>query len=58
MGDANQDGLVNFADIPAFIDLLITGVFLDEADINRDGEVAFSDIPEFIALLIAEAVAQ
>ena len=51
LGDSNQDGIVNFADIPAFIALLQAGTFLAEADINGDGEVTFSDIPGFIALL-------
>ena len=51
LGDSNQDGIVNFSDIPAFISILQAGEFLDEADINGDGEVTFSDIPGFIALL-------
>ena len=56
LGDTNQDGIVSFSDIPAFIDLLIGGDFLDEADTNRDGVVNFSDIPPFIELLISLAV--
>ena len=55
VGDVNQDGVVSFADIPAFIALLISRDFLEEADINGDGEVSFADIPEFIEILIENA---
>ena len=54
LGDADLNGIVNFADIPAFIAVLQSGNFLDQADINRDGVVDFSDIPGFIAILIAQ----
>ena len=54
LGDVNQDGLVDFSDIPSFISILQAGGFLDEADINGDGVVDFSDIPAFIDLLIAQ----
>jgi hypothetical protein len=53
LGDANQDKAVNFSDIPPFIELLLSGGFLEEADINRDGEVNFMDIEPFIEILIA-----
>ena len=53
LGDCDQDGDVDFADIPAFIQILQSGSFLDEADCNRDGVVDFSDIPAFIAILAA-----
>ena len=53
LGDANQDGIVNFSDIPAFIAILQSGIFLLEADVNQDGTVDFSDIPPFIAILAA-----
>ena len=53
LGDCNQDGVVNFSDIPAFIDVLISGVFLEEADCNLDGLIDFSDIPPFINILSA-----
>ncbi len=53
LGDANQDGVVDFSDIPSFISLLQNGIFLDEADINGDGVVDFADIPFFIDLLSA-----
>ena len=38
LGDANQDGAVNFLDISPFISLLSNGTFLDQADVNRDGK--------------------
>ena len=53
LGDVNQDGGVDFADIPAFIEILIGGAFLAEADINQDSAVDFADIPGFIEILIA-----
>ena len=51
LGDANLDGVVTFADIPAFIVILQGGSFLDQADTNRDGAVTFADIPTFITIL-------
>jgi aryl-phospho-beta-D-glucosidase BglC (GH1 family) len=51
LGDCNQDQVVDFADIPAFIAILSTGGFLDEADCDRDGAVNFLDIPVFIDIL-------
>lgn len=54
LGDTNQDGVVDFADIPSFISILQDGGFLDEADINGDGVVDFADISFFIELLIAQ----
>jgi len=54
LGDSNQDGVVDFSDIPAFISILQSGDFLDEADINGDGVVDFADISFFIDLLIAQ----
>ena len=54
LGDVNQDGAIDFSDIPSFISILQSGTFLDEADINGDGVVDFSDISFFIDLLIAQ----
>ena len=53
LGDANQDGVVTFADITPFIAILQAGTFLEQADCNQDGVVDFSDIPAFIAILQA-----
>jgi len=54
LGDTNQDGVVDFSDIPSFISILQSGTFLDEADVNGDGVVDFSDISFFVALLQAQ----
>ena len=51
LGDADQDGVVDFSDIPAFIAVLQAGTFLAEADCNQNGQVDFADIPVFIAIL-------
>ena len=53
LGDTNLNGVVDFSDIPSFIDVLISGTFLEEADTNLDGEVTFADIPPFIDILVA-----
>jgi aryl-phospho-beta-D-glucosidase BglC (GH1 family) len=53
LGDCNLDGVVDFSDIPSFIDVLISGEYLEEADCNLDEVVDFSDIPSFIDILIA-----
>ena len=53
LGDVNQDGVVDFSDIPAFISVLQMGQFQAEADINQDGEVNFADVPAFIEILVA-----
>ena len=54
LGDVNQDGVVDFSDIPAFIVVLQDNTFQVEADVNEDTAVDFSDIPVFIALLSAQ----
>lgn len=51
LGDANQDGTVDFLDIAPFISALSSGVYLAEADIDQNGTVDFLDISGFIALL-------
>jgi hypothetical protein len=53
LGDADLSGVVDFADIPAFIQILMGGTFLDEADCDRDGDIDFDDIPVFIQILLA-----
>ena len=52
VGDVSLDGVVNFGDIPAFIEILISGQFEARADIDLDGEVTFADIPPFIEILV------
>ena len=51
LGDADQNGVVNFFDIAPFISMLSSGDYLAEADVNDDGFVNFLDISPFIAEL-------
>ena len=51
LGDVDLNGVVNFADIPAFIAVLSGGRFQAEADCDENGTVNFLDIPAFIAIL-------
>jgi len=55
LGDVNRDGVVNFSDIPSFIEsLAFAAGFVVEADVNQDGSVDFGDIPRFIEILQAQ----
>ena len=54
LGDVNLDGLVDFADIPAFISVLQSGEFQAEADLDENEMVEFDDIPLFITVLIGQ----
>ena len=51
LGDANDDGVVNFMDIYPFIQVLISGQYEINCDINRNGVVNFQDIQPFIDIL-------
>jgi hypothetical protein len=51
LGDVDMNGVVDFADIPAFIVVLQGGTFKAEADCDEDGDVDFDDIPEFVVIL-------
>jgi hypothetical protein len=53
LGDVNLDSVLDFADIPAFIAILMSGDFQAEADCNQNGALDFGDIPAFIELLLA-----
>lgn len=53
LGDVNQDDVVNFLDISAFISALTSGYQI-EADMNQDATVNFLDIAPFIAALTAQ----
>ena len=53
LGDVNGDGVVNFDDIPSFVEVLLAGMFRAEADVNQDSEVNFEDIPRFVEILLA-----
>ena len=50
-GDCDMDGDIDFDDIPAFITILQSGMFVGEADCDCSGAVDFSDIPAFIVIL-------
>jgi len=52
LGDCNLDGAVTFEDIPAMIQTLRGGDYLEQADCNEDREVNFADIPSFIGFLM------
>ena len=52
LGDVDLDGVVDFADIPAFIGILTGGGYQAEADCDESGVVDFADIPAFIENLI------
>ena len=54
LGDVNQDEAVTFADIPAFISVLISGNYQLEADVDENGVVDFADIPAFVNALLAQ----
>ena len=54
VGDVNQDGMVDFADVSPFIAVLASGSMQAEADIDQNGAVNFSDLSPFIALLSGE----
>jgi len=50
-GDVDMSGAVDFGDIPAFIAVLQSGGFQDEADTDCSTVVDFADIPAFITIL-------
>ena len=52
-GEVDMNGVVEFADIPPFINLLIDMEFQAEGDCDCNGAVEFADIPVFIGILIA-----
>jgi len=51
LGDCDLDGDVDFMDIPALIEILIDGIFLEQADCDLSGAVDFADIFPFIFIL-------
>ena len=48
----NKRILVDFNDIPAFVDALLMSIFQAEADVDQNGLVDFNDIPVFVAILL------
>ena len=53
LGDCDQNGVVDFSDIGAFVGVLSSGTFLAQADCDQDGELTFADIPPFVAILLS-----
>lgn len=53
LGDVNLDEVVNFSDIPAFIQVLTSGHFQPEADIDGSGKVNYLDVKPFIEIIIS-----
>lgn len=53
LGDCNLDGEVNFLDIAAFISILVSNDYLEQADLDQNESVDFLDISPFIDLLSA-----
>ena len=51
LGDVSLDGMVNFSDIGPFIQHIVSGGYLAEADCNEDSYVDFNDISFFIDIL-------
>ena len=51
LGDVDQNGVVNFLDIPPFIVILTTSNFQAEADVDQSGAVNFLDIAPFVEVL-------
>lgn len=51
VGDINGDGQINLLDVGPFVQVIVDGLFIDEADINRDGSIDLLDIQPFINLL-------
>ena len=57
LGDANDDGDVNIADVTALIDYLLSGsndgINLDNADCNQDSDVNIGDVTALIDFLLS-----
>ena len=52
LGDINQDGQVNIADVPELIDLVLSGSDDLRGDVNRDGKVSIDDVTTLIDLIL------
>ena len=51
LGDVNGDGLTDLLDVSPFVDAIIAGNYLPNADTNCDGDVNLLDVNSFVALL-------
>ena len=54
IGDINCDGSINLTDVPAFLDVISSGVFEIKADINQDGVIDLLDVSSFVDLLVGD----
>ena len=52
LGDVNCDGRIDLLDVDPFVEVMITGQFVDKADINLDGGVDLLDVNPFVGLLV------
>ena len=52
LADVSGNGIVDFNDIPDFVDVLLMGPFQCEADCDENGVVDFNDIPFFVDILL------
>ena len=57
-GDCNRDGMVDKLDVPAFVRIIESGTYREEADCNGDGAMNLLDIDPFIAILSGEPRSQ
>lgn len=59
LGDVNNDGVVNIADVTALINALLTdvsGLNQQAADVNKDGTISIGDVTTLINMLITGTV--
>ena len=52
VGDVNNDGEINSADVNAVTDCILTNDFTDRSDVNGDGEVNIADINALIGIIL------
>lgn len=54
LGDVNCDMSVDLLDVAPFVDLVVSGRYLNKADINQDGNVDLLDVQPFVKLLTSD----
>ena len=54
LGDVNQDGEINIADVNALIDMILSGNSGKTGDVNLDGEVNIADVNSVINLILSK----
>ena len=54
LGDVNHDFSIDLLDVPAFISVLISGEYVNEADLNQDGVVNLLDKSPFIDAILGD----